>query len=226
MTKLKIVILVPAYNEEKTLGGVIDDLKNHGYQNIVVIDDGSSDGTSKICQSKKVMWTRHMINRGLGGVLGTGFQVARELQADIVVTCDADGQHDSRAIKSLLQPLSERKADFVIGSRMISAKGMPFWRRIFNHIGNLITLLLFGKYVSDSQSGMRALNSKALSKITIRTNRMEVSSELIQEIKKHNLRLQEVPINAIYTEYSLSKGQNFLVGVKTFLRLLVHKIIS
>ena len=101
---------------------------------------------------------------------------------------------------------------------------MPFHRRVANTIGNLVTLLLFGAWVTDSQSGFRAFTRYAIEKIQIKTNRMEVSSELIAEAKRNGLKLVEVPIKAIYTQYSLSKGQNFFVGLKTVLKLVVRRL--
>lgn len=103
---------------------------------------------------------------------------------------------------------------------------MPLHRKVANTIGNLVTFLLFGAWVTDSQSGFRAFTRFALSKIEIKTNRMEVSSELIAEARRHELNLVEVPIKAIYTDYSLSKGQNFFVGIKTVLKLVVRRLMS
>jgi hypothetical protein len=124
----------------------------------------------------------------------------------------------------MVAPLLAKKADFVIGSRLLSPEGMPFMRRCFNRIANVITFFLFGIWVTDSQSGLRAFTRRAAEKIEIQTNRMEVSSEFIREIVRKRLCLKEVPIQAIYTDYSLSKGQSLKVGVKTFYRLLVYKL--
>ena len=113
----------------------------------------------------------------------------------------------------------------VIGSRMLTGfVGMPLHRRIAQLVGNVVTFVLFGAWVTDSQSGFRAFTGYALSKIQINTNRMEVSSELIAEVKRNHLVLVEVPIKAIYTDYSLSKGQNFFVGLKTVLKLVVRRL--
>jgi len=103
-------------------------------------------------------------------------------------------------------------------------KGMPWYRQIAQVLGNVVTLVLFGAWVTDSQSGFRAFTRHALSQIQIKTNRMEVSSELVAETKRHRLKLAEVPIKAIYTEYSLSKGQSFLVGMKTLVKLVLRRI--
>jgi hypothetical protein len=101
---------------------------------------------------------------------------------------------------------------------------MPWYRQVANVLGNLVTFVLFGAWVTDSQSGFRAFNRHALQQIQIKTNRMEVSSELIAEAKRHKLKLVEVPIKAIYTDYSLSKGQSFFVGIKTLVKLVLRRI--
>lgn len=222
----KLVVVLPAFNEAKVIGQVLDSLKkelatlNNLKIEIVVVDDGSWDNTSRIVRSKKVTLLRHPINRGLGGALGTGIEYTRQNQADFVVTFDADGQHDPKDISRVLPPLLENKADVVIGIRNI--KKMPFDRKILTFLSTLTTSVFFGIYCSDTQSGFRAFNKKALDKIKIKTQRMEVSSELFHEIKKHRLRLAEVPIKVIYTSYSREKGQTNLNAIKILLKLILR----
>ncbi|MBW3017370.1 glycosyltransferase family 2 protein [Candidatus Woesearchaeota archaeon] len=223
--KAKLFIVIPAYNEERTLGKVIDDLKIEGYNNIVVVDDGSKDRTSDIADKKGVYLFRHMINRGLGGALGTGLDAAYHLGADIAVTFDADGQHFVGDIKNMVAPILKGKADVVIGSRMINPKGMTLVRRIGNWGLNFVTYLLFGFWTTDSQSGMRAFDRKSLYKIETKTSRMEVSSEFFKEFRRHRLRLAEVPIKVIYTEYSMAKGQSSWNAFKIVTKLVIRKIM-
>lgn len=219
-----ITIIVPAYNEAKVLQGTLDDLKTITNQ-IIVIDDASNDQTGQIAQRAGVKVYCHLINLGLGGALATGLTVARNNKAKIAITFDADGQHQAKDIPVLIQPILEGRADVVIGSRWLEKQKAPWRRKFYNFLGNLVTLLLDGIKISDSQSGLRAFNQKALSKIDLKSRQWEVSSEFFREIKKHHLRLVEVPIKAIYTDYSLSKGQNFIKGVKTLLRLVLDKLI-
>lgn len=219
---MKTTIIVPAYNESQSVGTVIQDLKAHGYKDIVVVDDGSVDDTGKIAHKFGVIVLRHRLNRGLGAALGTGFAYAKTIGVDSLVTFDADGQHEAKDIVELLKTINEG-ADVVIGSRLLKHEGMPVDRIIINKISNLITWILYGVKTSDSQSGLRAFSKNAINKIEIRTDRMEVSSEFFREIKKHNLRFTEVPIKAIYTDYSRESGQSnlnaFAVGFKMILRL-------
>jgi len=169
------------------------------------------------------MVVSHVVNRGLGAAIGTGFVVAQKLGADVLITLDADGQHDPTEIPKFLEAI-ENGAEVVVGSRMLERSGMPWYRQVANWLGNISTFVLFGALVTDSQSGYRAFTQKALSMIQIKTNRMEVSSELIAETKSHNLKLFEVPIKAIYTDYSLSKGQSFFVGLKTLFKLVLRRL--
>lgn len=226
MTKPKLLIILPAYNEDKIIGKVIDDIKKEikNIKNIqikiLVINDGSQDKTIQISKRKKVRVLSHFLNRGLGGALATGLEYARLNNFDIALTFDSDGQHHPKDIKKTIKPILNAKADVVIGSRMLGQSGMPLDRKIINHISNLFTFILFGVWTTDSQSGFRVFNKKALAFIKPKTQGMEVSSEFFSEIKKHKLKFQEVPINVIYTKYSRKKGQNNLNSVKISARLI------
>lgn len=222
---MKLVVIIPAYNEEKNIRQVISGVKKYT-NNIIVIDDGSADRTSQIAKLAGAKVYRHLINRGLGGALGTGIRAALLEEADIIVTLDADGQHDPDEIPKLIKPIIDEETDFVVGSRFLERQPMPIFRRFGNYFYNLITWLLFGTLTSDSQSGMRVFNRNVAEKIEIFTSGMEVSSEIIKEIKVHKLKIKEVPIRAIYTSYSLSKGQGFFVGLKTLIKLLILKLIK
>lgn len=220
---MKTVAIIPAFNEATTVRSVIQSVRPF-VDAIIVVDDGSSDATGSIARDEGVVLTRHILNCGLGAALSTGLAMARSLGADAAVTIDADGQLFAEDIKAVLKPLTDNHADVVIGSRFLSTENtIPFIRRCYNRIGNLITWALFGVWTSDSQSGIRAFNRAALESITIRCSRMEVSSEFFDEIKKKNMRWDEVPIRVQYTAYSLSKGQSFSHGVRTVLRLALRR---
>ncbi|MDD5145558.1 MAG: glycosyltransferase family 2 protein [Candidatus Pacebacteria bacterium] len=220
---MRIYAIIPAYNEERNIGKVIEGIKKYT-NNIIVVDDGSNDGTSKIARKEGVKVYRHIINRGLGGALGTGIKAALSENADIILTIDADGQHDPEEIPNLLKPIVSGDADVVIGSRFLKNQRMPIFRKTGNYFFNFITFLFFGIWSTDSQSGMRVFNKKAAESLRTLTSGMEVSSEIMTDIKTNELRLKEVPIRAIYTSYSLSKGQGFWVGLKTLAKLFILKI--
>lgn len=221
---MKILVVVPAFNEVHSIGEVIKDLKHYEIKNIVVVDDGSVDGTLQQAKKNGAQILRHVVNRGLGAALGTGFAHARQKDIDILVTFDADGQHEAKEIKNLVAPIISGESDVVIGSRLLGRKDMPLDRRILNFLSNVLTFFLFGVWTTDSQSGFRAFNRRAINCISIKTDRMEVSSEFFKEIRDNRLRFLEIPIKAIYTAYGIvsTKQENWApvkISARLFLRL-------
>jgi len=219
-----LAVVIPAYNEERTIIEVIRGLKQHGFVTLIVVDDGSSDRTGELAGQQGVILLTHILNRGLGGALGTGINAALRLGAEAIVTFDADGQHDPDDIARLLEPIAKGEADVVIGSRMLDSTGMPYPRRLANWTANVVTYLLFRGWTTDSQSGLRAFSSEAAARMQIMTSGMEVSSEIIAETVRNRLKWKEVPVKAIYTEYSLSKGQSFTVGLGTLMKLILARV--
>jgi glycosyltransferase involved in cell wall biosynthesis len=224
----KRIIVIPAYNEERTVAEVVASAVKVA-DRVVVVDDGSRDKTSVLARQAGALVVRHAINRGLGAALGTGIETANRLNADAVVTMDADGQHLTADAARIFDRLNKGDVDFVVGSRMKKGDesgNMPIYRVLFNFIGNVLTYVLFGVWVTDSQSGLRGLSQNAVRTIQLRTSGMEVSSEFIKEIKDRHWKFDEIPIKAIYTDYSLSKGQSLFVGVKTAFKLIYRRFIG
>lgn len=224
--KQETIVVIPAYNEEKSLGKVIDNLRKNKFENIIVVDDGSTDNTLEVAKNKKVKIYSHVINRGLGGALNTGIAAALKNNGEIIATCDADGQHNPKDIKRAIDLLKKENLDVVIGSRLINSKGMPISRKIINSGASLITQILFGIYSTDTQSGLRVFTKEAAEKIIIKTNRMEVSSEIIKEIGRNKLKFKEIPIEAIYTEYSMKKGQKGTNSFSILYKLILRRIMN
>ncbi|KPJ85899.1 hypothetical protein AMJ57_01450 [Parcubacteria bacterium SG8_24] len=220
---MRTAVIVPAYNEERTVGAVVRSLAADGHE-VIVVDDGSADRTGEAARRAGARVIRHVLNRGLGAAIGTGVAAALRGPAEVLVTFDADGQHRSEDIPRLVGPIGCDEADVTIGTRSEKRHRMPLTRRLANWTGNALTFLLFGKWVNDSQSGLRAFSRPAAEDLELRCDRMEVSSEIIKEIKRHGWRLVEVPIVPIYTEYSMSKGQGFVTGLKTAIRLLLRRV--
>ncbi len=223
---LSTYVVVPAYNEEKTLPSVLNDLlRCFRREEIVVVNDGSRDRTRAIAESYRVHVLNHLVNRGLGGALGTGIAYAVRKGAEIIITFDADGQHLLSDALRVMRPVAEGKADFAVGSRLKGdTSEMPFIKKFGNFVLDAITAVFARKYVSDSQSGLRCFNRECASKIKITCDRYAVSSEIIIEASKHGCRIVEVPIKAVYTEYSMKKGTNVIEGVKIALNLLFDKL--
>jgi len=221
---MKIFVVVPAYNEEKTIEKVILDLMSMGFE-IVVVDDGSTDNTYNIVnrifkEKKKGTLCKHLLNRGLGGALKTGIESALIEDPDVIVTFDADGQHNPQDILNVSKPIMNDEADVVVGKR--NFEEMPYSKKIGNLIMNTITLIFYGIKVNDSQSGLRAFNRKAAETIIINARDYGVSSEIVGEVKRHNLRFKEIPIKTIYTEYSMTKGTNTSEGLKILVKLIFN----
>ena len=226
---MKLAIIIPAYNEAREIGKVIQQVTKTSLpgieKTIIVVDDGSSDNTKEVARSKGAIVISHVINRGVGGALGTGFEAAVRMGADLVVTFDADGQHSTDDIGKVIEPIRNGRADVVIGSRMIDPTGMPWTRQVANHLANWITWMLLASRTTDSQSGLRAFSRSAAERIRITTSKYESSSEICGEVRRLHLRSIDVPIKTIYTGYSLSKGQGFSVGLKTLFRLILSKVV-
>lgn len=219
-----IYVVMPAYNESKTIKKVIEDIRERNL-NIVVIDDGSHDETYEIAAestSHTGSVYRHVINRGLGAALETGIKAALAKNADIIVTFDADGQHDPDDIIPVCKPIMEKRADVVIGTRNFNE--MPASKKFGNTVMDIITRIFYGIHVKDSQSGLRAFNRKAAGVLDINSRGYGVSSEIIGEIKRYNLKVEEVEIKTIYTDYSMSKGTNLTVGLKILAKLIINVI--
>lgn len=214
---------MPAYNEAKIIKTVMGELISLGL-NLIVVDDGSTDDTYSIAldflnkHPNLVSLYRHPLNRGLGAAIFTGIEAALIHKSEIIVTFDADGQHHAQDVIPLCQPIFQDQADVVIGKRNFSE--MPFRKKFGNVVMNIITLIFYGKDVEDSQSGLRAFNRKAAGLLELHSRDYGVSSEIIGELQKRHLRLVEVPITTIYTDYSLSKGTNTRVGLKILAKLI------
>lgn len=223
---MKSYVVVPAYNEEKTIASVLGELLAHFKpEEIIVVNDGSRDRTGEIARSMGVRVLNHLVNRGLGGALGTGITYAIRKGARAVVTFDADGQHRVEDALRVMGPVVEGRADFAVGSRLRGdVSEMPFVKRFGNFLLDAITAVFAGRYVSDSQSGLRCINRECASKIRITCDRYAVSSELIIEAAKKGCRIVEVPIKAVYTEYSMKKGTNVFEGIKIAVNLLFDKV--
>lgn len=222
---MKTLIIVPAYNEASIIAETLSNLRRLLIQNqiladILVIDDGSQDGTGSVALKYADFLLTHAKNCGLGATLATGIEFAKRQNYDYCVTFDSDGQHEAKDIGKALEKL-QSGYDIVIGSRFIGThSGMPKSRRAILFIGNLITFLFFGVWTSDSQSGFRGLSKRAIQSINLKSNRMEVSSEFFGEIHRLGLKFVEIPIHIRYTAYSLKKGQQNSHSANVLLKLL------
>lgn len=220
-----VFITIPAFNEEKTVGSIVEELAGRGYK-VALVDDGSVDRTYEIIKKSKLKYPnnifllKHPINRGLGAALKTGMAFSLLKGAKYVVTFDADGQHAFEDIKHVCIPLKADKAQVVIGARPF--EDMPTTKRFANNIMNLVTYLFYRTKVKDSQSGLRAFKADIIPKLNILSHGYGVSSEFIKEIHKNHLKLEEVTIKTIYTDETQNKGTNIFTGMKILFKMIIN----
>ncbi|MEM7333722.1 MAG: glycosyltransferase family 2 protein [Chloroflexota bacterium] len=194
----KIVVVIPAYNEERFIGSVVLQAKQYA-ETVIVVDDGSADQTAAVAEKAGAHVIVHEANQGKGGALNTGFEMARQYGADAVVTIDADGQHDAEEIEAVVNPVLKNQADIVIGSRYLEATSDVPTHRIIGHIAfNFLTNQASGTEVTDSQSGFRAFSANSIQKIRFSSSGFSVESEMQFLAKEHELSVAEVPITIFY----------------------------
>ena len=205
----KVCVIIPAYNEAKMIGKVVEEVKRL-FPNVVVIDDCSTDQTMRNAKDAGAHVLQHPINLGQGAALQTGFDYAMAAGASHIVTFDADGQHHIEDVPRMLEALAESGADLALGSRFLGTTvGMTQGRRRLLQAATLFTKLTTGLSLSDCHNGLRVLTAKAVRTLNLRQNRMAHASEILGGIRRHRLNFIEVPVTISYTEYSRQKGQTF-----------------
>jgi glycosyltransferase involved in cell wall biosynthesis len=203
-----IWVVIAAYNEAKVIAGVVADLKGLDYD-VVVVDDGSADGTGRAAAEAGAVVVKHPINLGQGAGLQTGIEFALLEGADVVVTFDGDGQHRAAEIAGLVETLEREGADYVLGSRFLGASvNQPLSRRLVLRAATAFTRVTTGLRVTDTHNGLRAMTRRGASRIRLRQNRMAHASEILHQIADSGLKYVEAPVTIEYSAYSLSKGQS------------------
>ena len=195
---LKVLVGLPAYNEAKNIASIILSIQNKGYD-VFVCDDFSNDLTYEISKKLGAMTFRHSSNKGYGGAIQTIFSKAKELDVDILITIDADGQHNPSEIPKIIEPIKNDSADLVIGSRFLDNKTkMPKYRKVgikaLTKLANTVNDL----DVTDSQSGFRAYGKNAIKEINPTEDSMGVSSEILIKAAEKKLRISEISITVSY----------------------------
>jgi glycosyltransferase involved in cell wall biosynthesis len=196
------------------------------FPNIVVIDDGSKDETARHAKDAGAFVIRHPINLGQGAALQTGIDFAIINDAKVIVTFDADGQHRVEDAIAIVKHLKYHQLDVVCGSRFLGleSKTIPKKRKFWLKLAAIFTKLTTGVPVSDAHNGLRAMSSDAAKKIRITQNRMAHASEFISQVKKNSLSFDEIPVEIIYSPYSLEKGQKLTNSFNILIDLLIGKI--
>lgn len=190
----EICILIPAYNAQDTLGLVLEKIEPLKYD-IVVVDDGSSDETKRLASENRVQLLEHSLNLGKGAALRTGFQYILQKDYRMVITLDADGQHDPAEIPFLLKVFQSVKPDVLIASRATGFDKMTFLRRFWNRLGVKAVSRLCHSDITDSQSGFRIIRADVLKAVDLSTSRFETELELLIKACKRGFSVLSVPIN-------------------------------
>jgi glycosyltransferase involved in cell wall biosynthesis len=190
--------VIPAFNAEKTISTVINDLVDYGFSrdNIIVVNDGSSDRTEELAKKEGVNLLKHTRNQGKGAALRNGFHLARKKNLRKIFVIDADAQHKVSEINSFME--INGRFDITIGERKNIFKHMPLDRLLTNRTVNLVVSLLSGVRTTDVQCGFRCINLQILDNIELRTNRYEIESELVIKAARKNFRIGFAPVSTIY----------------------------
>ena len=217
-------VVIAAYNESRVIGAVVAELRAAGYP-VVVVDDGSADGTAAAAASAGATVVRHPVNLGQGAALQTGIEFALERGAQTIVTFDADGQHRVADIPALCEALANNQAEFALGSRALGASlNAPLSRRILLRLATWFTRLSTGMRVTDTHNGLRAMTKRGAQALKLRQNRMAHASELLQQIADSRLRYVEVPVTIQYSAYSLAKGQSLGDALTILIDLIARRV--
>ena len=219
---MKIIVGIPAFNEEKNIAVLIIQLKKIA-DKIIVCNDGSTDLTSKIAEELGAIVINHEKNLGYGAAIRSLFLKAKDLDGDVLITFDADGQHRIEDINKVINPIINGKSDLVIGSRFLdeNKQEVPSYRKVGIKVITKITNATIKKQLTDSQSGFRAYSKKVLNELNPSELGMGISTEILIKASAKNFRISEVPIKIIYngdtsTHNPISHGSSVLLSTIKF----------
>lgn len=197
LSAMKIVVALPAYNEEKYIGSLVLQARQYAEQ-VIVVDDGSADRTAKVAELAGAAVLRHAGNRGYGGAIQSIFAEAKRLNPDVLVIFDADYQHSPEEIPHLVKPIADG-FDLAIGSRVLQNNAIPAYRRFGQRVLSSMTNVLSAQKVSDTESGFRAYSKKAIAALELKETGMAISSEIVSTAARLGLKVTEIPISVQYT---------------------------
>jgi len=221
---MKITVGIPAYNEEKNIAKIIVKLKKTVDQ-IIVCDDGSTDSTSEIAESLGATVVKHAKNSGYGMAIRSIFLKSREINADILVTLDADGQHKIEDINKIIKPVVDGEADISIGSRFLKEdNNTPGYRKLGVKIITKVTNSSLSEKITDAQSGFRAYNNKVLQSLTPADSGMGISTEILIKSSNLGLKIVEVPTEIQYegdtsTQNPVTHGTEVLMSTLKYISI-------
>jgi glycosyltransferase involved in cell wall biosynthesis len=226
---MKLSVVIPVYNEKNTVSEILHRVLASGLADeVVVVDDGSTDGTAEILRvqkDKKVNVISFPKNRGKGAAVRAGIEAVK---GDLVLIQDADLEYDPRDIPALLKPIEENLADVVYGSRFLGGPRRPtmYWHAVANHLLTSMTNILYNNILTDMETGYKLFKREVLQNIRIRSNGFDFEPEITAKLLKKKVRIYEVPITFNPRDYSDGKKIGFADAVAAFLALLKFRFID
>ncbi len=222
---MKITVGIPAYNEEKNIAKIISQIKDIT-DSIIVCDDHSTDNTNKIVKSLGVDVITHQNNMGYGSAIKSIFAKAKEIDSDVLVTMDADGQHRIEDLKKILEPVVSGMVDISIGSRFLNntIENVPSYRKFGIKVLTKLTNISLNESITDSQSGFRVYSKKAINEIIPSESGMAISNEILLKAAHLNLKIGEVPITVLYdgntsTHNPVSHGTSVFISTLKYVAI-------
>ena len=234
MDNKKVIIVMPAYNVAAILPKTWSELPKEGIDEIIVVDDGSSDDTSKVAESLGLIVIRHSQNRGYGGAQKTGYKAAIERNADIVVMVHGDDQYDPSLTPQFISKIKDEDFDVVTGTRMVLGdvirEGMPIWKYVANRFLTYLENYIFNTHLTDYHNGFRAYSTNFLKKVPfdLCSDRFDFDSDMIIQASIRKYKIAEIPNPTRYrsenSQMSFFKGVQYgLAILKTIVKYLLHQ---
>lgn len=220
---MRACVILPAFNEADNISKVIREIKKAEIE-VIVIDDGSNDSTSSIAEKEKTHLIRHPIRRGKGASLKDGFDYARSNGYDMIITMDADGQHDPSEIPLFIKKAKETGARVIVGNRLADPAGMPLTRIFTNWFMSKIISAICRQVIPDTQCGYRLFYREAIDSIDIEARKFEIESELLVKLARKGYRIESLPIKSIYA--GGTSQINPLIDTFRFIRFIVKILLE
>lgn len=217
-------MVIPAYNEENTISRIVEEVKNYS-GDVIVVDDGSVDRTSRLAEGGGAKVLRHAVNMGAGFATITGNDYAVGRGFDIIVNLDSDGQHSASAVPKGIELLEKGGFDIVLGSRFLeSTERMPAILKLGNKFLTLMNGKMFGSNISDTQSGFRVLTADAWKRLSPNSTGYSICSEISARVGIKRLKYAEIPIETVYLDKF--KGSTIFDGIRIFVNMLWWRVIK
>jgi len=222
LNKPACLVIIPAYNEEKNISGLVQKVVSRGFP-ILVVDDGSKDATVAWAKEAGAEVLVTSVNRGKGAALRRGFNWFLKKNYAAAIMMDSDGQHDPEELDLFLEALRQDSAQLVVGNRLHDPQGMPWLRRATNRLMSWIISSVTGQNVPDSQCGYRAMGREVLQKIQLKTAHFEIESEILLETARAGFKIASIPVRCVY-QNEKSRINPFRDTIRFFIFLFKYSI--